>query len=730
MANRLAAERSPYLLQHANNPVDWYPWGEEAFAKARAEQKPIFLSIGYSTCHWCHVMEHESFEDPAIAAVLNREFVSIKVDREERPDIDRVYMTFVQATTGAGGWPMSVWLTPDLKPFFGGTYFPPTTRWGRPGFIEILTQLAAGWKKDTASVVASADDIINKLRDAMGGGAERSLDRAPIAGRQAIDVGAKQFVDAFDRRHGGFGGAPKFPRPSELFFLLDAQALGGDHQVRHVVQETLRAMAIGGMRDHVGGGFHRYSVDAAWRVPHFEKMLYDQAQLVLAYLGGAAISGDIFFSVIAEDTLDYVLADLTAPDGAFYSAEDADSLPGPAQRATFGPEEHGAPAKREGAFYIWADSEIDALFGDDAPIVKRRFGIEPHGNAPADPQGEFRGLNIPYIAQDLEDIAARTNRSIDDVMRVLGTARQLLYDARSARVRPHLDDKVITAWNGLMISAFARAARVLVDSPNRSRWREAAIAAATSIEKTLWRAETETLLRRYRDGDAAIPGFCEDYACLIWGLLELVQATGDVRWLRWAETLQRRQTALFFDATDGGWFSTTGDDPTVLLRLKEDYDGAEPSAASVATRNLLTLAHLTGDATYRTQAERALERYGPQIGRVARVMPFMMSNLALWHGHAAEITIVGDPADERTTALEREVARRHLPFAVVLPLVPGASQSSLAAALPWLQSMSSRAGAPTAYVCSGFTCQAPTSDPEELGRQLDMSTAPPRIILG
>ena len=716
MANRLAGERSPYLLQHANNPVDWFPWGEEAFAKARAENKPIFLSIGYSTCHWCHVMEHESFEHTAIAEVLNREFVPIKVDREERPDLDRVYMTFVQATTGAGGWPMSVWLTPDLKPFFGGTYFPPESRWGRPGFIDVLTQLADGWKREMSSVIASADDMTEKLRD-MTSGDGRGLERAPMAGRAAIDAGAKQFLEQFDQRHGGFGGAPKFPRPSELFFLLDAHALNGDHQLRHVILETLRAMAIGGMRDHVGGGFHRYSVDAAWRVPHFEKMLYDQAQLVLAYLGGAALSGDLFFSVIAEDTLDYVLSDLTAPDGAFYSAEDADSKPNP-----------DSTEKREGAFYVWAEREIDALFGADAPIVKRRFGIEPDGNAPTDPQGEFRGLNIPYIAQDIEDIAARTNRSLDDVMHVLATARQRLYDARNERRRPHLDDKVITAWNGLMIAAFARAARVLVDSPNRARWRQAAEEAAAAIQKTLWRADTQTLLRRYRDGEAAIPGFCEDYAYLIWGLLELVQATGDARWLEWALTLQARQTALFHDVHDGGWFSTTGEDPTVLLRLKEDYDGAEPAAASVTTRNLLTLSHLTGDAALRTMAERALERYGPQIARVARVMPLMMSNLAVVHGHPTEITIVGDRTDPRTQALEREAASRYLPGAVVLPIEPGEPQARLAKHLPWIGEMRATF-APQAYVCSGFTCQAPTGDPAEFGRQLDMGSAPPRIIL-
>jgi uncharacterized protein YyaL (SSP411 family) len=697
MANRLAQERSPYLLQHANNPVDWYPWGEEAFARARAEDKPIFLSIGYSTCHWCHVMEHESFEDASIAAALNASFVSIKVDREERPDIDRVYMTFVQAATGAGGWPLSAWLTPDLKPFFGGTYFPPTARWGRPGFIDILERLANAWKNDRGQLVASADDVVAQLRRATAQD-EPEPDRAPVAGKSAIDQGVKAFLDAFDRRNGGFGGAPKFPRPSELIFLLDAYALNGQHEARTVAVETLRAMAIGGMRDHVGGGFHRYSVDAAWRVPHFEKMLYDQAQLVLAYLDAAQTTGEPFYAVIAEDTLDYVMSDLGAPEGGFYSAEDADSLP-------FA----DSTEKREGAFYVWRASEIDTLFGADAEIVRRRFGIEDQGNAPEDPQGEFRNLNIPYIAQDIEDIAARTGRTADEVMQVIGRVRQVLYDARDARPRPHLDDKILTAWNGLMIAAYARAARVLADSPNRGRWRAAAESAAAFVRTRLWDAATRTLKRRYRDGEAAIAGFCEDYAFLIWGLTELVQVTGDPETLAWAVDLQARQRELFFDQADGGWFSTTGEDPTVLLRLKEDYDGAEPSAASVTSRNLQVLTQLTGDASYYATAGRALERYGPQIGRVARVMPFMMSNLVRWHATPLEITIAGPEADPAVLAFERVVAARHLPFAVVL--------------------RDPRAAAASAHVCSGAVCQAPVSDPEELGRQIDNGAQPSRIIL-
>ncbi len=711
LLNRLSQERSPYLLQHAKNPVDWYPWGEEAFARARAEQKPIFLSIGYSTCHWCHVMEHESFEDPSIAALLNRDFIAVKVDREERPDIDRVYMTFVQATTGAGGWPMSVFLTPDLAPFFGGTYFPPTSRWGRPGFSELLSQLAMLWQKTPEKVRANAAGIVEQLK---GATSSETPDRAPVAGVSAITEGIDQYVKAYDRRNGGFGGAPKFPRPSELGFLLDAWALTHRHEARQMVADTLRVMALGGMHDHLGGGFHRYSVDAEWRVPHFEKMLYDQAQLVLAYLGAAQASGEPFYATVAEDTLDYVLHELSARDGAFLSAEDADSvIP-------------GGTEKREGAFYVFTAAEIDTLFGADAPIVRRRLGIEDGGNAPSDPHGEFIGQNIPYVAQSVEEIATRTGRSPQDVLQVLAVMRQRMFEARATRPKPHLDDKVLTAWNGMMIAAFARAGRVLVDSPRRDDWTRAAVRAAESVHRLLWRPETKQLLRRYRDGEAAVDAFCEDYACLTWGLLELFQTTGDARWLEWAITLTDRQTELFWDESDGGWFTTTGLDRTVLLRLKEDYDGAEPSAASVAVRNLLQLAHLTGEGHYADRAQRSLERFGPALGRVARVMPFMLSNVAAWHGRSSQIVIVG-PAGAERQALEAEVARVYLPFAVQVTVAPGEAQAALAARLPWLAAMPMVAGRATAYVCHDFTCQAPVTEPVELRRLVEEISAP-RLI--
>ena len=717
MPNRLQHERSPYLLQHANNPVDWYPWGDEAFTRAREENKPIFLSIGYSTCHWCHVMEHETFEDPSLADQLNRDFISIKVDREERPDIDRVYMTFVQVTTGAGGWPMSVFLTPDLHPFFGGTYFPPTSRWGRPGFNDVLAQLAKAWREDPARVRSTAGNVVAQLRETVASTATPEL--APVPTLDAVTAGVTQFMQAYDRRHGGFGGAPKFPRPSELVFLLDAWALTKRHEARQMALDTLKAMALGGIHDHLGGGFHRYSVDAEWRVPHFEKMLYDQAQLVLAYLDAAQASGEPFYADMAEDTLDYVRHDMTAPDGAFYSAEDADSLvPG------------GGPEKREGAFYVFSAAEIDRLFGADAPIVRRRLGIEDNGNAPSDPQGEFVGLNIPYVAQSIEEIAARTGRTNEDVLRVLGEMRERMYEARAERPRPHLDDKVITAWNGLMIAAFARAARVLVDSPRREVWRDLAVAAARSVRKTLWRESDRVLLRRYRDGEAAVEAFCEDYACLASGLIELFQATGDAEWLEWALTLTDVQTERFRDPVDGGWFSTTGNDPSVLLRLKEDYDGAEPSAASVTVRNLIAMAHLTGESRFADLAQKSLERYGPELGRVARIMPMMVSNVAAWHARASQVVIVGQPGQART-ALERVVARRYLPFSVQLTLTPGEAQDALSAKLPWLAAMKPVDGRAAAYLCADFMCQAPVSSADALERLLgdDSADPAPRIIL-
>ena len=709
MPNRLQHEPSPYLRQHADNPVDWRPWGEEAFDAARRDDRPIFLSIGYSTCHWCHVMEHESFEDEGIARLLNEHFVSIKVDREERPDVDRVYMAFVQATTGSGGWPMSVWLTPDLKPFLGGTYFPPSGRGGRPGFEDVLREIARRWSTGREALVRSANTIVDRLREMQqrsAGGADGG-----VAGADALAAGVQQFVEAFDERHGGFGRAPKFPRPSELLFLLREGARGPNPEARRMAVATLEAMARGGVRDHVGGGFHRYSVDAAWRVPHFEKMLYDQAQLVLAYLEARQATGQRFFADVAEDTLVYVLRDMTDEAGGFYSAEDADSVP---------PEGAGdgtGGRKAEGAFYLWTASEVEALFGDDAAVVTRRLGIEPQGNAPADPMGEFTGKNIPYLGQEPGDIAKRTGRSTDDVERVCIDARRRLFETRERRPRPHLDDKVLAAWNGLMIAACGRAGRVL-DPPWSERCLVAAARAATFARERLWDPERRILRRRSRAGEVSIDGYAEDYAFVVWGLLELFQAGGDVRWLDWALELAARQDELFWDEREGGWFATTGDDPSVLLRMKEDYDGAEPSAGAIAADNALTLARITGDAAPAARAERTLARFGARLGQAARVVPMMMAVLARYRAAPTQIVLVGAPEDENWQALARTAAARYLPFAVHVRIEPGSRQEELAARLPFVGAMTLVDGRPAAYVCNDFVCHEPVTTPAALDAQL------------
>ena len=740
MPNRLAAEPSPYLQQHAGNPVDWHPWGDEAFARARAEEKPIFLSIGYSTCHWCHVMEHESFEHDGIAQLLNEYFVAVKVDREERPDVDRVYMAFVQATTGSGGWPMSVWLTPELRPFFGGTYFPPTSRWGRPGFTEVLREVASRWSSNRGELERSADAILERLRALqspeaalpqsdpsgvviVGGGTTASGAAAP-AGVTALAAGVQQFSSTFDQTHGGFGQAPKFPRPAELLFLLRESARSGDRNGQRMAVATLEAMARGGIRDHVGGGFHRYSVDGAWRVPHFEKMLYDQAQLVLAYVeAGQATRAPVLLAVAAE-TIDYVLRDLTHPDGGFYSAEDADSIPPEAAKTG------GAATKTEGAFYLWTLAEINDLLGDDADLIERHLGIGATGNAPQDPMGEFRGKNIPYLQQDLHDIAALTGRAPDDVMRAVEAGRRRLFEARSARPRPHLDDKVLAAWNGLMIAALARAAHVL-EGESAERARRAAVRAAAFVRDRLWDPGRRVLLRRWHasqasEGQSSIDGYAEDYACVVWGLLELVQTTGDAAWLDWALELQQRQDDLFRDDAGGGWFATTGDDPSVLLRVKEEYDGAEPAAGSIAAGNLLTIAHLTGDDAAPAGAAETLARFGGRFGQSARSSPMMMAALVRYHapaGGVTQVVIVGDPTDDATRALERTVAACYLPFAVRVTVSPGDAQARLAERAPFIGSMRQVDGRPTAYVCANFACREPVTDPSALRAQLDMTTS-------
>jgi len=700
--NRLAREKSPYLLQHAYNPVDWFPWGEEAFAKARQENKPIFLSVGYSTCHWCHVMERESFENETIAEALNRHFVSIKVDREERPDVDRVYMAFVQASTGGGGWPMSVFLTPDLKPFFGGTYFAPDARYGRPGFLDLLEKIAGTWETDRERVLASSSEILEALRHeaAPPGGAGR------LPQAEALEQAYRQFSASYDPERGGFGGPPKFPRPATLNFMLRFHARRGERAALDMTLHTLREMAKGGMHDQLGGGFHRYSVDERWHVPHFEKMLYDQAQLALSYLEAFQITRETSYAEAARDILDYVLRDMTHPQGGFYSAEDADSAPDPAH-----PER-----KSEGAFYVWEEKEVRALLGE--PLVDPfayRYGVEPGGNVRHDPQGEFTGRNILFEAHPLEEVARRFKQDTAAVRRQIDEARRRLFGARARRPRPHLDDKVITAWNGLMISACARAGAALEEP----RYLRAAERAADFLLGNLRDAGSGDLRRRWREGESAFTATAQDYAGVIQALLDLYEAGFDVERLRLAEALQERQIAIFWDEAGGGFWETAGADPHLLLRMKEDYDGAEPAANSLSALNLLRLAQMTERADLRSKAERTLGAFSSRLERQPFALPQMLVALDYSLSKPRQVVITGQPGAPDTLALLREVRSRFLPTTVVLLADGGKGQEELGRRLAFLRAMKPIDGKATAFVCENYACELPTTELAVVARLLD-----------
>ncbi len=702
--NRLAQEKSPYLLQHAHNPVDWYPWGEEAFAKARRENKPIFLSIGYSTCHWCHVMAHESFENEETAAIMNREFVNIKVDREERPDVDRVYMTFVQATTGGGGWPMSVWLTPDLKPFVGGTYFPPEDRYGQPGFRKVLERIAAAWKQDREKIVDQSSKIIAALR-------ESQTPQLATAAKINIDVFDKaydQLARTFDSKEGGFGSAPKFPRPVALNFLTrfyarDPRSDSGNKALEMDLL-TLRKMAAGGMHDHVGGGFHRYSVDRYWHVPHFEKMLYDQAQLGVAYLDAFQISQDRQYAAVARDILDYVARDMTSKEGGFFSAEDADSV-------VAGIDDPGH-SKAEGAFYIWTEKEIDSALGEAADIFDFHYGVQPHGNAPegSDPQDEFRGQNILIERHTVAETASHFKKSEDEVRQSLGRGREKLLSIRNGRPRPHLDDKIIAAWNGLMISAYARAAQVL-DEPH---YLENATRAAQFLRTNLYEEKNKLLFRNYREGRSDIEGFADDYGFVIQGVLDLYEASFDIEWLKFAVELQETQDRLFFDEKNGGYFTTTGKDSSVPLRMKDDNDSAEPAASSVAALNLLRLAQFRDEKEFEDRAKRAIDAFGPTLSHFASAMPQMLGAVDFSLSKPRQIVIAGKPDAPETKALFKEVHRHFLPNKILILADRGEGQKYLGEKNEAIRAMSMVDGKPAAYICENFTCKAPVTDPEAL----------------
>ena len=694
--NRLAETASPYLQQHAGNPVAWQPWSDEAFARARAEGKPIFLSIGYSTCHWCHVMAHESFEDPDTAALLNAHFVAVKVDREERPEVDRLYLAFVQAATGQGGWPLSVWLTPELSPFFGGTYFPPADRWGRPGFPEVLRRIAEAWATRRAEVCAEGARVLEALRSA---GPVDEAGAEADAGVAASGRCLESLRTQFDSANGGFGTAPKFPRPVNLnlVFRALARSRGPEAAVwRVIVETTLLGMADGGVHDQLGGGFHRYSVDARWRVPHFEKMLYDQAQLAVNYLEGWQATGNERLAAVARSTLAYLERDLAAPNGGYFAAEDADSA------AAENPAEH-----REGAFYVWTQAEVEAVCGADAGLVCAHFGIEPGGNAPAgtDPQGEFEGRNILQLA-----VPGRTPEEAARLER----ARSALFAVRQRRPRPGRDEKIVTAWNGQALAALARAAQVL-DEPV---WLERARRTAAFLRSALVDPGSGRLLRSRCGARAGVPGFAEDHACLIAGLIDLYEAGGGVEWLRWAAELQESMDTFFRDAADGGYCGSAAGDPSILVRMKDGYDGAEPAAGSVGALNLLRLAALLGREEWRHQAAVTIASFRIQLAAGPQALPQLLVAVDFAREPVPQLVFAGRPEDPALQALVRAVHRGLARPRVILWAAGGAGQEWLTRQRPELAAMRPVDGRAALYLCREAICLPPVTEAAEVARLL------------
>ena len=692
-------EKSPYLLQHALNPVDWYPWGDEAFEAARRDNKPIFLSIGYSTCHWCHVMEHESFENDSTAEIMNTFFICIKVDREERPDVDKVYMSAVQAMTGSGGWPLSIFLTHELKPFFGGTYFPPQEAHGRPGFPTVLKRIHEIWESEQEQVVESGNQLLALLQQQRG----TSQENVPVEA-SLVKKTYHQLAAQYDPKYGGFGNGPKFPRPAVLNFLFRYYARSKDDEALKMALTTLQAMARGGIYDHIGGGFHRYSVDGQWRVPHFEKMLYDQAQLVYSYLDAFQLTHDNFYSRIARETLDYVLRDMTDHDGGFYSAEDADSR-----------EPEDPTHASEGAFYLWTKKEIERLLqADNAEVFCRYFGVDEHGNALSDPQGEIRGRNILFTPFTVEQTAKFFSMDEVAVTRVIEDGRAKLFAARSQRPRPLRDDKIITAWNGLMISAFARASHIL----REPRFANAARDAAQFIARSLYDSRTKTLHRRYRDGETKFDAQLDDFAFYIQGLIDLYEATLAIEWLKLALELHGTQVALFWDSSGGGFFDFSGEDKSILLRTKETYDGAEPAGNSVAALNLLRLTQMTGDSILKKQTEASMICFNAVLQQSPHAMPQMIAALDFFFSAPKQIVIAGNGSSSRTTEFLDEIARHFLPNVVLLSADGGGGQEFFSERLPVMASMAPKDGSTTAYVCENYVCELPVNKIEQLAALL------------
>ena len=676
-ANRLIREKSPYLLQHARNPVDWYPWSDDAFERARAENKPIFLSVGYSTCHWCHVMAHESFENREVARLMNEAFVCIKVDREERPDVDGIYMSVCQIMTGSGGWPLTILMTPERKPFFAGTYIPKENRHGRIGMIELIQGVQRVWKTRHGDVLSSAEQVTLALQQVSK---ESSAGEPP--GNTACRTAYETLAGQFDKSNGGFGGAPKFPSPHHFLFLLRYWKRTGEPAALEMVEKSLTAMRRGGVYDHLGYGFHRYSTDARWRLPHFEKMLYDQAMLSMAFLEAFQATGKTLYAETAGEIFTYVLRDLKAPRGGFYCAEDADS------------------EGEEGKFYQWTEPEIrESLDPAEAALAIETFGIEKNGNFLDEATRERTGRNVLFLAESPEEAARET----------LEGAREKLFRVRERRVRPGQDDKILTDWNGLMIAAMAKGAQVL----DRPDWAEAAAEAARFVLTRL-RDERGRLLHRYREGEAAVPGMLDDYAFLIWGLLELYEASFEAETLKNALELADNTINHFHDEKDGGFFFTADDGEEILFRQKDSYDGAIPSGNSVIMLNLLRLSRITGRSDLEQKAIGVSRAFARNIGQIPSAYSQLMVALEFLAGPQFEIVVAGKPGAQDTQKMLDAVRRSFLPNRVLLLRPQGAGSGAIEALAPYTKDMKAEGGRATAYVCRNFACAKPVRTVDEM----------------
>ncbi len=686
MPNRLANETSPYLLQHKDNPVDWYPWGEEALQRARAEDKPILLSIGYSACHWCHVMEHESFESEPIARLMNERFVNIKVDREERPDLDAIYMDAVQAMTGHGGWPMTVFLTPDGRPFYGGTYYPPEDRQGMPGFPKVLTALSEAYREQRGEVERGARD----LQQHLSGLSDLHIPSDEL-NESHLDTALASLSRLYDARNGGFGSAPKFPQPMALEFALRSYKRTGDLRALDMVSHTLDQMASGGIYDHLGGGFARYSVDAHWLVPHFEKMLYDNAQLARLYLHAWLATENPSYKQVVEETLDYVQREMTSPEGGFYSTQDADS------------------EGEEGKFYVWTPDEVREVLGpEDAEVFNLYYNVTKHGN--------FEGANILSVPRPLDVIASLSKREPEDVLAVISGARRKLYDAREQRVHPGRDEKVLTAWNGLMLRAFAEAAQAL----NRPDYQHTAVRNAEFILANL--RHDQRLLRTYKDGQAKLNGYLEDYAFFADGLCSLYETTFELRWLREAQALAEAMVERFWDPNLPGFYDTSTDHEQLFNRPRSLYDNAIPAGNSVACEVLLRLSAFLTEDSYQGIASQVLNSMAPVIAEHPTSFGRLLCAGDMMVATPLEVVLIGDLADDLSQQMLREVYGRYLPNRVLAAASP--EDTDAVQYIPLLQHRPRIGDKTTAYVCHNYVCRQPVNSLEGLVVELDYVASP------